>query len=137
MGTQFYEGGIMGAILATCAVLIAIGGGLVAIPKIYKAWVAVSTFTVNFNKSAPILMTIANEFSRNGGHSLKDRVCGIDENLAKLSAKFVEHVIADDSQFKQVIAGMESQNETLARQNEVMDDIRSKVTDNTSLRLKT
>ena len=86
----------MGYVIAICSILGAIAVGVAAVPRIYRAVIAVSQFVVNFNRAAPVLMqmadsapvllTIAHEFTVTGNGSLKDRIIRIERKSDEAKA---------------------------------------------------
>lgn len=69
------------AVVAICTILIAIGGAMVAIPRIIKGVKSFAGFVAAMDKVTPVLIQIGLEFSQEHDGSLKQQIDEIKNTL--------------------------------------------------------
>lgn len=79
---------LMALFLSLCGVIVALGAAVVAIPRIYRAFIACSKFVATVNWAVPQLLVIVKEMKPNGGHSIKDQMNTIEATIKNHTARF-------------------------------------------------
>lgn len=80
----------------TAATAVAVLGGIILIAAAIAALPTIWRFVVGVCRAPLMLQAVADEFSPNGGGSLRDAIDRTEKNVERLSSTFAAHVVRDD-----------------------------------------